>query len=67
VRQYVVLLAMGGIDIAPIVMDVSEEVSHSPSFMSTPAECAVPATQRRKRANRTTVLRATFFMIDPPI
>src|SRR5659263_25319 len=66
VRQYVDLPAVGGIDIAPIVMDDSVESSHSPSFTSTPAECANPAAQRRMRANRKTVCRTTFFMIDPP-
>src|SRR3972149_10794523 len=66
VRQYVDLPGVAGIDIAPIFMDVSWESSHSPSFTSTPAECAYPAAQRRTRANRTTVCRTTFFMIDPP-
>jgi hypothetical protein len=56
---------MDGIDIPSIVMDVSEEISQSPSFMSMPAECAVPAAQRRMSANRTTVCRTTLFMIDP--
>src|SRR4030042_428711 len=65
VTQYFNLLVVGGIDIPPIAMDISVELSHSPSFTSTPAECAVAPAQRRRMANRTTVRRAMFFMIDP--
>src|SRR3990172_5516802 len=65
VRHFVTLSVREGIDIAPIFMVVSVETSHSPSFMSTPAECAVAPAQRRMKANRTTVRRVTFFMIDP--